>query len=318
MKLNPSIVDRLICPVCGSKLVGQETEVRCTSSSCSAVFPIVDDIPILINEEKSVFSLEDFRRRRPTFFRRDENWLRRSFAKYLPSLDHNVTTRKNFGAFVDLLFKTSTKPNVLVVGGSIAGMGMEAFLERNDINRVETDAAFGPRTALICDAHDLPFETATFDGVVAQAVLEHVVDPYRCVEEIHRVLKPGGLVYAEIPFMQQVHGGEYDFTRFTHLGQRRLFRRFDEVKSGVVDGPGTALGWSYRYFLLSFSGSPFWRSTLSLFARLTGFWLKYFDYVLQHKPGSLDASSGLFFLGKKSDRVVSDSELVKRYRGGFR
>ncbi len=81
----------------------------------------------------------------------------------------------------------------------------------------------------------------SFDGVICQAVLEHVLDPYRCVEEIHRVLRPNGLVYAETPFMQQVHGGTHDFTRFTHLGHRRLFRKFAEVDSGVVCGPGMAL-----------------------------------------------------------------------------
>ena len=32
---------------------------------------------------------------------------------------------------------------------------------------------------------------AGVDAVIAQAVLEHVLDPHRCVEEIHRVLKPG-------------------------------------------------------------------------------------------------------------------------------
>ncbi len=43
---------------------------------------------------------------------------------------------------------------------------------------------------LICDAHDIPFADRSFDGVIVQAVLEHVVDPFRCCEEIHRVLIP--------------------------------------------------------------------------------------------------------------------------------
>ena len=81
---------------------------------------------------------------------------------------------------------------------------------------------------------------------------EHVVDPYRCVDEIHRVLTSNGLIYAETPFIQQVHAGRYDFTRFTQLGHRRLFRRFEEIETGVVCGPGMALAWSWQYFLLSF------------------------------------------------------------------
>ena len=63
-------------------------------------------------------------------------------------------------------------------------------------------------------------------------------------------------MYAETPFMQQVCVARFDFTRFTHLGHRRLFRWFDEVRSGPVCGPGMALAWSYQYFLLSFFERP--------------------------------------------------------------
>ena len=53
------------------------------------------------------------------------------------------------------------------------------------------------------------------------------------MKEIYRVLKSDGIVYIETPFMQQVHGGKYDFTRFTYLGHRRLFARFQEIESGI-------------------------------------------------------------------------------------
>ena len=37
-----------------------------------------------------------------------------------------------------------------------------------------------------------------------------------------------GIVYAETPFMQQVHEGAYDFTRYTVLGHRYLFKKFKQ------------------------------------------------------------------------------------------
>jgi len=58
--------------------------------------------------------------------------------------------------------------------------------------------------------------------MLVQAGLEHVRDLWQVVAEIHRVLKDDGLVYAETPFMQQVHEGPYDFTRFTESGHRYL------------------------------------------------------------------------------------------------
>jgi len=195
------------------------------------------------------------------------------------------------------------------------GEGLDTLLSLPGIEFIETDVAFGPRTALIVDGHDLPFAASSFDGAIIQATLEHVLDPYRCVDELHRVLKPGGVVYAETPFMQQVHMGRYDFTRFTHLGHRRVFRNFSEIGSGACAGPGTVLHWSIRYFMLSFVKSKTVISLVQGLSRCTLFWLKYLDYLVLDKPGTLDGASGFYFLGRKSDKVLSDRELIGLYRG---
>ena len=146
-------------------------------------------------------------------------------------------------------------------------------------------------------------------------MLEHVVDPYRCCEEIFRVLKEKGVVYADTPFIQQVHGGRYDFTRFTHIGHRRLFRKFEEIDSGASCGPGMALAWSYKYFLTSFATSRRLRALLSIFAAATSFYLKYFDYYLINKPGAIDSASGFYFIGRKAQTVLPDKELLQLYKG---
>ena len=192
---------------------------------------------------------------------------------------------------------------------------MEALATDSRIELVATDVSFGPLTAVICDAHDIPFADESFDGVIVQAVLEHVVDPQRCVQEIHRVLRSQGLVYAETPFMQQIHMGSYDFTRFTHSGHRLLFRQFSEIASGPVCGPGMALAWSYRYFLLSFTTSRMLRGLIRAFVRLTAFHLKYLDRYLIRKGGAIDAASGFFFMGRKEGRMFSDREVVGYYKG---
>lgn len=233
----------------------------------------------------------------------------------MPTIHRNIKGKSNYSRLSDLLLKRSTSPRVLVIGGSILGQCMESLMNTATLDLVESDVSFGPRTMLICDAHNIPFEDESFDGVIAQAVLEHVVDPFRCCEEIHRVLKDQGVVYAETPFMQQVHGGRYDFTRFTHLGHRRLFRNFDEIDSGALSGPGMALAWSYQYFLLSFTTSRTLRILIIIFTSLTSFFLKYFDYYLINKPGALDAASGIYFIGTKTKHVLSDQDLIKGYRG---
>ena len=44
------------------------------------------------------------------------------------------------------------------------------------------------------DVHELPFEDGSFDAVFVHAVLQHVREPLRALAEMHRVLKPGGVV----------------------------------------------------------------------------------------------------------------------------
>jgi hypothetical protein len=47
------------------------------------------------------------------------------------------------------------------------------------------------------------------------------------------------------------------------------------------------------------------------------FWLKYLDPILSKKPGALDAASGFYFMGRKTESVYSDRELIGSYQGGF-
>lgn len=47
------------------------------------------------------------------------------------------------------------------------------------------------------DAQDFPFPDATFEAVVNYGIIHHVLDWRRCIREIARTLKPGGVFYFE-------------------------------------------------------------------------------------------------------------------------
>lgn len=314
LRLCAETQELLRCPICSARLELDASQFKCTHGLCQACFPIVNDIPILIDDKASVFAIDDYVNVDRTTLKPKSLW-ERQLINLIPSIHLNLKGKQNYREFVALLQQRHLRPKVLIVGSSIRGRGMEPLFANPALELVETDVAFGADVSIICDAHSLPFADDSFDGVVIQAVLEHVVDPHQCVAEVHRVLKPEGLVYAETPFMQQVHLGRYDFTRFTHLGHRRLFRNFAEVASGPVCGTGMALAWSYQYFLLSFVKSSVARAVVKIIARLTSFWLKYFDYLLIDRAGTYDAASGFYFLGTKSDRTLSDRELLAQYKG---
>lgn len=308
----------LRCPACGSPLKRVDDSLACMAKACARRYPIISGIPVLIDDTRSLFSIADYVDGRDTFWatHKPTSRLKKAMRRLMPTHSINPTSNANYAKFERLLRQVTPTPIILIVGGRQIGQGAEPLVTHPDYTLYETDVSFGPRTNLICDAHELPFVDGFFDAVVCQAVLEHVVDPVRCVEEIHRVLKPAGLVYAESPFMQQVHAGRYDFFRFSPLAHRRLFRRFSEIESGVACGPGMALTWSIEYFILSFTTSRRWRRFLWPLATLVSFGWKYFDLLLVRKEGALDACSGVYFMGQRSERTLSDRDLLKLYRGG--
>ena len=60
----------------------------------------------------------------------------------------------------------------------------------------------------------LPYEDNTFDIVFSKSVLEHFYYPERLVQEIYRILRPGGLIITMVPDWSSVYKTFYD--DFTH------------------------------------------------------------------------------------------------------
>jgi SAM-dependent methyltransferase len=201
----------------------------------------------------------------------------------------------------------SKSPLMLVIGGGTIGSGAQTLYQDDSVQVIGVDVYASQHTHLLADAHFLPFASEAFDAVWIQAVLEHVLDPRLVAAEIHRILKPGGLLYADTPFMQQVHEQAYDFTRFTLNGHRWLFRSFEEIDAGVVAGPGTAALWSVGYLVRALG-----HARLSALTRVGLFWLRYLDRVAI--PGySADAASSVYFFGAKSGRELQPKEMVAYY-----
>jgi SAM-dependent methyltransferase len=100
------------------------------------------------------------------------------------------------------------------------GAGSRPFRTRHVINVEIVDYR---STDVLAVGESLPFEDNTFDAVVSLAVLEHVRDPFRCAKELTRVLKPGGTLLADVPFLQPVHGYPHHYYNMTEQGLRNLF-----------------------------------------------------------------------------------------------
>jgi SAM-dependent methyltransferase len=202
---------------------------------------------------------------------------------------------------------------ILVIGCGNQEAQLARFFVGDDTAFVFCDIDKGASADVFCDAHELPFKSGSFDGIISTAVMEHVIRPDQVAEEMHRVLKKDGFVYSEIPFLQGVHEGAYDFTRYSLSGHRRLYEKFEEIDTGMVAGPGTNLTWQIVDFAKLLSQNTRISSGLALIARTLFFWIKYTDYIFQRNPKALDAASCTYFYGKRRQQACAPSDIIARY-----
>lgn len=68
----------------------------------------------------------------------------------------------------------------------------------------------------------LPIGDGTFDTILLSDVLEHVSQPERVWSEAHRVLRPGGKIIGNTPFLYPIHEEPHDFFRYTEYAIRNF------------------------------------------------------------------------------------------------
>lgn len=88
---------------------------------------------------------------------------------------------------------------------------------------IQTEIAAYSNIDILAVNQKLPFADDSFDLVISFDVLEHVNDPFLSANELKRVLKPGGILIADIPFLQAEHGYPHHYFNATRQGFLRLF-----------------------------------------------------------------------------------------------
>lgn len=148
---------------------------------------------------------------------------------------------------------------------------------------INMDYVFTEWNTVTGDALALPFKDEAFTLVLSQAVLEHLTDPQRSVDEVFRVLKPGGMFYCEAAFIQPVHMAPIHYFNVTPHGMRWLCRNFEEIELGSI-------GW--------------FSETIAWLCRESGVRP---PRVSEPQPDkALNAASGVYFLGRKSGRTSQE------------
>lgn len=141
------------------------------------------------------------------------NELRADIARYtctLKFVDFSGKRCLDVGGSPGIFAQMVTNRGNEVIVVDISESGIERTKERG-IEAYLVDVSVDP----------LPFSDESFDVVFCLETLEHLKNPYFCLKEIKRVLKPRGLLICSIPNMITKHGYFY-LSLFTYEGFKKF------------------------------------------------------------------------------------------------
>lgn len=178
-----------------------------------------------------------------------------AYAEVPAPLHNNISEQA-----LDHLFSTYKIPSharVLDVGCG-QGVALEPFRQRGCI---ATGVTMNDTDVAVCQAQGfdvkkmdqsfLEFDDASFDVLWARHVLEHSIMPYYTLTEFCRVLRPGAVMYLEVPGTNTV-GHEQNQNHYSVLGQ--------EMWLALLERSGFQVMETIGYFLKTNIGEPdeFW------------------------------------------------------------
>lgn len=269
--MEQKLKDILQCLSCKSSLLYSKDQVVC--SKCKAKYKIINEVPIFIG---------DFRKHK--IINSASNKLLRILGGIF------IYNNKKLIIIVNKLLKKYQNKIILNVGSG--GISYP--------NSINMDIDLFENVDLVADAHHLPVQNNSVDLIISYHVLEHLAQPQAAVNEFFRVIKPGGSIFIEVPFIQRFHGYPSDYYRFTIEGIKEVNKKFKKISAGPAGGPASALNEFLINFLRLITGNnKLILVPLLIFFLPLLFCLKYVDGYLLNKKDAYTLASGVYFVGEK-------------------
>ena len=161
--------------------------------------------------------------------------------------------RRHIKEFVRIVAETLPVIEPIYEFGSLQVPGQEGFADLRPMfpgkQYVGCDMQEGPGVDKILNLHDIELPSGTAGTVLLMDTLEHVEYVRRAVEEVHRILKPNGILVASSVMKFNIHDFPYDYWRFTPEAFKSLLKPFDNSFVGFAGNrrfPHTVVGVGFK------------------------------------------------------------------------
>lgn len=106
---------------------------------------------------------------------------------------------------------------------------LRRFKKMNNLSYTSADL-FSPIVDVKADVLDLPFENESFDVIICNHVLEHIVDDRKAMSELYRVMKTGGWGIFQVPMKNSLEKTYEDFSITDPKERQKHFGQYDHVR----------------------------------------------------------------------------------------
>ncbi len=273
------------CPACYGKVILSAPDIKCTV--CGADYRFESNFPVLMTDEDREHLNGFLATHSSQTVPAVNSKIRRLLFPPGPCYDPRRQER------MDRLWARFDANSIIV------DVGAQSARLREDV--ITVDLAPFSGVDVVGNAHRLPIGDDSVDLIINTGVLEHVEDADAVVSEFHRVVRPGGVVYTEIPFMQGYHPDPADFMRLTYSGLKRMFGQFHVEEMDVSSGPFSGLAWMVREVLASIFSGPSKFTWAWMLSGWLSFWIKYLDRWIVPRPFSHRVASSYYVIARKPE-----------------
>lgn len=221
----------LVCQSCKSKKLilktnNQQQYIHC--NSCNVDYPVFDNIPLMLHKKNSIDSdiKEDIQKFWNTLYQEAYTGHNQLDSKTLPKLLvelKQMFIARNHLAVIEMPINNLKGKKVLEIGSGAGAhsalfskhgaeiTSLDLTYERVISTQKKLEIVDDLKSSFVLqgDAENLPFEENFFDIVYSNGVLHHTPDTEKTIQEVLRVLKPGGkaviMLYAKHSYLYWIN-----------------------------------------------------------------------------------------------------------------